>query len=61
MEITFQPIGVIHSPFTELIDMPIQLSGDTSSIGTAELFPEFAEGLKDLEGFLACDLDLPSL
>jgi tRNA-Thr(GGU) m(6)t(6)A37 methyltransferase TsaA len=51
MEIKFQPIGVIHSPFTALSDMPIQPAGVASSFGTVELFPEFAEGLKDLNGF----------
>jgi tRNA-Thr(GGU) m(6)t(6)A37 methyltransferase TsaA len=51
MEVNYRPIGVIHSPFTDLEDMPIQPTGKAGAPGTAELFPEFAEGLKDLEGF----------
>ena len=49
--ITLQPIGVIHSPFTALGDMPIQPAGAASAPGTAELLPEFAAGLQDLDGF----------
>ena len=51
MEITYRPIGVIHSPFTDLKGMPIQPTGEASAPGSADVFPEFAEGLKDLEGF----------
>jgi tRNA-Thr(GGU) m(6)t(6)A37 methyltransferase TsaA len=46
-----RPIGIIHTPFKELENMPIQPSGAAGIRGTAELFPEFAEGLKDLDGF----------
>jgi tRNA-Thr(GGU) m(6)t(6)A37 methyltransferase TsaA len=31
--------------------MPIQPTSDTSAAGTIEIFPEYAPGLKDLEGF----------
>lgn len=51
MEINFHPIGTIHSPFTDLTDMPIQPTGAASAPGTVEILPEFAEGLKDLDGF----------
>jgi tRNA-Thr(GGU) m(6)t(6)A37 methyltransferase TsaA len=51
MDITYHPIGIIHSPFTELSEMPIQPSGNRAAPGTAEVFPEFGEGLKDLDGF----------
>ena len=51
MHITYQPIGVIHSPFTSLEQMPIQPTGAASAPGTIEVFPEFAAGLQDLEGF----------
>jgi tRNA (adenine37-N6)-methyltransferase len=51
MNITYHPIGTIHSPFYELSGMPIQPSSESSAPGTVELFPEYAEGLKDLEGF----------
>ena len=48
----FQPIGVIHTPFQETEGMPIQPSGARGIRGTVEVLPEFAEGLKDLDGFL---------
>jgi tRNA (adenine37-N6)-methyltransferase len=51
MEVIFQPIGIIHSPFTSLEEMPIQPSSETSGPGVIEIFPEFSDGLKDLEGF----------
>jgi len=51
MRIVFQPIGVIHSPFTEPKGMPIQAAGAAGISGTAEVFEEFHPGLKDLEGF----------
>ena len=51
MRITYRPIGSIHSPFKDLKDMPIQPTGQASAPGVAELLPEFAAGLKDLEGF----------
>ena len=51
MDITFHPIGVIHSPFNELADMPIQPSGESSAPGTIEIYPQYSAGLKDLDGF----------
>jgi tRNA (Thr-GGU) A37 N-methylase len=51
MEITYRPIGVIHSPFNDLSEMPIQPTGNACAPGMAEIFPEFSEGLKDLDGF----------
>jgi tRNA-Thr(GGU) m(6)t(6)A37 methyltransferase TsaA len=51
MDIIFHPIGVIHSPFQDLADMPIQPGGEASAPGMVEIYPEFVSGLKDLEGF----------
>lgn len=51
MTIQYQPIGIIHTPFTDLKGMPIQPTGTAATRGTVELYPEFQEGLKDLEGF----------
>jgi len=51
MEMLFTPIGIIHTPFKQTSDMPIQPSGAKGSKGTIKLKPEFAAGLKDLEGF----------
>ncbi len=49
--VIYRPIGLLHTPFTDLKDMPIQPAGVTSARGTAEVFPEFAAGLLDLNGF----------
>ena len=51
MEVTYRPIGIIHSPFTDIGQMPIQPTGTHSAPGTAEVFTEFSGGLKDLDGF----------
>ena len=51
MEITYRPIGVLHSPFTSLDQMPIQPAAQSSAPGVAEILPEFADGLRDLDGF----------
>lgn len=51
MKIEFTQIGVIHSPFTDLAQMPIQPGGGLSAPGSIEIFPEYAEGLRDLDGF----------
>ena len=50
-EITFKPIGIIHSPFKEPVGMPIQPAGAKGIKGNIEIFEEFKEGLKDLDGF----------
>jgi tRNA-Thr(GGU) m(6)t(6)A37 methyltransferase TsaA len=50
MEFIMQPIGLIHSPFTEKGEMPIQ-SSRSQAIGSVEVYPEFMDGLKDLDGF----------
>ncbi len=50
MEILFRPIGIIHSPFHDKKTTPIQPSRLLER-GKVEVFPEYAEGLEDLEGF----------
>jgi len=50
-EIKYKPIGVIHSPFKEPKGTPIQPAGAKGTNGTVEVFSEYAEGLKDIEGF----------
>jgi tRNA (adenine37-N6)-methyltransferase len=50
MEITMKPIGVIHTPFYEKDNTPIQ-SSRSDTPGTVELFPQFAEGLEGVEEF----------
>lgn len=50
-ELKYKPIGLIHSPFKEPKGTPIQPAGAKGINGTVEIFPEYAEGLKDIEGF----------
>jgi len=50
-KINFAPIGVIRSPFTKIEGMPIQPTGAIGIQGSIEIFPEYQEGLKDLDGF----------
>jgi tRNA (Thr-GGU) A37 N-methylase len=50
-EVTYRPIGVVHSPFKEPKNVPIQVSASKGIQGSIEVNPEYAEGLKDLEGF----------
>ena len=49
--IKYKPIGVIHSPFKESKGTPIQPVGGKGVDGTVEIFPEYIEGLKDVECF----------
>jgi tRNA-Thr(GGU) m(6)t(6)A37 methyltransferase TsaA len=51
MEITYRPIGTIHSPHTSARGMPIQPTGAAGIRGRVELLAEYAPGLKDLDGF----------
>ena len=50
MEFIMRPIGVIHSPFREKEQTPIQPSRSQAK-GRVEVYPEFAAGLEDIEGF----------
>lgn len=49
--ICYQPIGIIHTPYKMLRDMPIQPSGARTSRGKLVVNPQFTAGLTDLEGF----------
>lgn len=46
-----QPIGVVRTPYTNTSDIPKGLGAKHEVDGVLELFPQFAEGLKDVEGF----------
>jgi tRNA-Thr(GGU) m(6)t(6)A37 methyltransferase TsaA len=50
-QVVYEPIGIIHSPFTEAKGMPIQPPGAEGVRGTVELLDKFCAGLKDLDGF----------
>jgi len=51
MKIEFEPIGIIHSPFTKPEGMPIQPSAALGIKGTVKVFENFLAALKDLDGF----------
>jgi len=50
-KIIFKPIGIIHTPFSEPVGIPIQGALRTDLEGEVEIFPEFQDGLKDVDGF----------
>ena len=50
MEFLMNPIGIIHTPFTDKDQTPIQASRSQAT-GFVEIYPDFAEGLQDLDGF----------
>ena len=49
--ITFTPIGVVHSPYSEPAGMPIQTVAAPGVAGTVVLDPAYASGLNDIGGF----------
>ena len=51
MEYTFESIGVIHTPYGNIEDMPIQPSGAAGVPGTIVLDEKYVPALTDLDGF----------
>lgn len=49
--ITYQPIGIVHSPFINPEGTPIQPVAAKGTEAIIEVFPQFSEGLTDLEHF----------
>jgi len=49
--IEFEPIGIIHTPFPEPKGIPIQPAGGVGVKATIEVFPQYRDGLADLDGF----------
>jgi tRNA-Thr(GGU) m(6)t(6)A37 methyltransferase TsaA len=49
--LVYRPIGVIHSPLKQPVGAPIQSVAARDVEGVIELFPQYAEGLRDIEGF----------
>ena len=49
--IIYKPIGVIRSEHVAAEKTPIQPMYAMGCIGRVEIFPEYAEGLRDLDGF----------
>lgn len=50
MNFTIRPIGIIHTAFTDKSQTPIQPSR-SGALGWVEVYPQFMEGLQDIEGF----------
>jgi len=51
MNFTLKQIATIHSPFCDLINMPVQPKGAKEVYATIEFEKEYQDGLKDLDGF----------
>ncbi|TXT62903.1 MAG: hypothetical protein BAJALOKI1v1_830014 [Promethearchaeota archaeon] len=49
--ICYTPIGIIHSPFETPEGTPIQSPASKEIEAKVEIYPKYAEGLTDLEGF----------
>jgi len=49
--IAYEPIGLIRSEHTTPEETPIQPAYATGHQGRVEVLPEYAEGLRDLDGF----------
>lgn len=49
--ILYKPIGIIRTPFREAKGTPVQPAAGGGDIGEIEVFKEYLEGLKDIEGF----------
>ena len=49
--IQYKPIGIIHTPFNNPKGTPIQPVAARNTKGIIEIFPEYIEGLLDLDGF----------
>jgi tRNA-Thr(GGU) m(6)t(6)A37 methyltransferase TsaA len=51
MEIILNPIGILHTPFYDLNQMPVQPGRTKRATGHAEIFDAYLEGLQGLETF----------
>lgn len=49
--ISFRPIGVVHSPYTESSQIPKGAGVKHDAEGLLELIPDLEEGLTDIDGF----------
>jgi len=48
---TIKTLGIIKTPWSTIENMPIQPLGASGVNGTIELFEEYIDGLKEIEGF----------
>jgi tRNA-Thr(GGU) m(6)t(6)A37 methyltransferase TsaA len=55
MDIQFKPIGIVHSPFKDKEDVKRERHRDEKGFsdikGVVEIYPEFSQGLEDIDGF----------
>ena len=51
LQVVYRPVGIMRTPFTSVRGMPIQPTGAIGVAGRLEIFPEYREGLSDLDGF----------
>ena len=51
LNVTLYSIGIIHSPYKIPKETPIQPVYAKGIKGVVEIFPEYSEGLRDLDGF----------
>ena len=50
-EVTYNPIGIINTPFKKVEGMPIQAASAQGVKGIITINKEYADGLKDIEDF----------
>ena len=50
-KICYNPIGIIYTPYKKTEGVPIQATAAKGVSGRIEVFPEYADGLKDIQGF----------
>jgi tRNA-Thr(GGU) m(6)t(6)A37 methyltransferase TsaA len=51
MKISISPIGIVHSSYKTKETCPIQGAYYQEALGEIEIFPEYLDGLKDIETF----------
>lgn len=51
MEFTVRSVGILRTPYDDPADVPTQENLPKDAEAAVEVFPEFAEGLRDVEGF----------
>jgi tRNA-Thr(GGU) m(6)t(6)A37 methyltransferase TsaA len=50
-DIVMRPIGYVRSPYSDAAQIPKGCGAQHTAEGTLDLFDEFEDGLKDIEGF----------
>lgn len=48
---TMEPIGIVHTPFTDTAQIPKGPGAEHRAEGVIDLLPQFEAGLKDIDGF----------